>query len=103
MKHFYIIPNRSKDVNLEIANEIKREFESKSEEVSVVICDSAQYGKELHRCIPADTECILVLGGDGTLLQTAWDSPFGNQFRNAGVSGRGRTCRNSHRGRAVDC
>ena len=71
MKHFYIIPNRSKDVNLEIANEIKREFESKSEEVSVVICDSAQYGKELHRCIPADTECILVLGGDGTLLQTA--------------------------------
>lgn len=71
MKHFYIIPNRSKDVNLEIANEIKREFESKSEKVSVVICDSAQYGKELHRCIPADTECILVLGGDGTLLQTA--------------------------------
>lgn len=43
--------------------------------------------------IPEGTQCILVLGGDGTLLQAARDiclqknSNAGNQSRDAGVSG----------------
>lgn len=62
MEHFYIIANSHKDKNLEKTNFIK-EYLEKHHKRCTINEDS----------IPEDADCILVLGGDGTLLQAARD------------------------------
>lgn len=63
MNKFYIVTNRTKDPELETTN---------------YICEFLkEHGKEaVHNVdtVPEDTDCVLVLGGDGTLLQTARDT-----------------------------
>lgn len=73
MKHFLIVTNSHKDENLKLTKEIKAYieekggsctyFSSKGEEAK----DAAPEKDE----IPAETECVLVLGGDGTLIRAA--------------------------------
>lgn len=76
MDKFCVITNRDKDDNLKLTNEIVNyirrnnkecilleRFESQSKETSFT--DSKQ--------IPVDTECAIVLGGDGTIIQAAFD------------------------------
>ena len=66
MNHFYILANLQKDENLQVTEEIEAYLKEKGKTVitdtSESICGSR---------IPEDTECILVLGGDGTMLQAA--------------------------------
>lgn len=77
MNTFYVISNDQKDSDLETARFIRDYLESKgkncyiSEREAGIISGSYKYtdGKK----IPADVECVLVLGGDGTLLQAARD------------------------------
>ncbi len=59
MKRFHVITNRLKDKNFEVTNFIKTFLVERG-----LQCTCA---KE----IPDDTECMIVLGGDGTLLQAA--------------------------------
>ncbi|MCD2492624.1 NAD(+)/NADH kinase [Lacrimispora sp. NSJ-141] len=61
MNRFYIITNREKDPELTVTGKIKRFLESQGK-VCVLNADAP---------IPEDTDCVLVLGGDGTLLQAA--------------------------------
>lgn len=73
MKNFLIITNRYKDTELKLTKEIKKYieerggscvyFSSKGEEYK----DAAPEKDE----IPQNTECVLVLGGDGTLIRAA--------------------------------
>lgn len=65
MKHFYMITNENKDRELKTTKEIQALFVKKGAECIV--------GTECGE-IPYNTECILVLGGDGTLLQAARDT-----------------------------
>lgn len=65
MKQFHIITNESKDPSFETTNMI-REYLEKMGAVCTV-------KSEQPKPLP-DTECILVLGGDGTLLQAARDT-----------------------------
>jgi len=65
MKQFYIITNDKKDEGLQTTREIKEYLISKG--VSCVL-------RSEQSDVPKDTECILVLGGDGTLLQAARDT-----------------------------
>ncbi|MBQ8325656.1 MAG: NAD(+)/NADH kinase [Lachnospiraceae bacterium] len=58
MKSFYIVTNEEKDKNLIITNQVKSYLEKQGCKVNAT---------------PKDAECILVLGGDGTLLQAARD------------------------------
>ena len=77
MKNFYIVTNRTKDPEMETTNYIC-EFIKEYGATAVVMAqedvfkatgeESCEYNP-LH--IPENTDCILVLGGDGTLLQTA--------------------------------
>lgn len=81
MNKFYIIANREKDKDLETTRRIYdyllaqgkectvREYQGKSqtEEMCVGRYTDADW-------IPEGTECILVLGGDGTLIQAARDT-----------------------------
>lgn len=66
MDKFYILANAQKDENLKLTEEIETYLKEKGKQVKVdtseVVC---------ARNIPADTQCILVLGGDGTLIRAA--------------------------------
>ena len=73
MRKFMLITNRYKDRDLTLSNEIVSYIQQKG--VSAAICvsnveDDNQKDFALSE-IPADTECILVLGGDGTLIRAA--------------------------------
>lgn len=72
MNKFYVITNTSKDSTLNTTKRIKQYLESKGKE-----CVLAENGFSL----PKDTDCVLVLGGDGTLIRAArelhsYDVPF---------------------------
>lgn len=75
MKHFYIITNRHKDKNLEKTNYIREYLERHHKKCTVQVKEEV---RERHYTdsanIPSDVDCILVLGGDGTLLEAARDT-----------------------------
>ena len=77
MKKFYIITNKAKDADYSFTKEIERYLQKNG-----AVCLSSnqeQTGGDTDyrytdaRQIPTDTECIIVLGGDGTLIQAARD------------------------------
>ena len=75
MKHFFIITNPFKDRELETTTEVMEFLADKGCTYQVKI--AAEIQEESNRYtdaaeIPADTECILVLGGDGTRPGTRW-------------------------------
>lgn len=75
MEHFYIIANGHKDRNLEKTYYIKKYLESHNKNCRVQVQDCVQEQIYTDAAgIQADVECILVLGGDGTLLQAARDT-----------------------------
>ena len=76
MKHFFVISNESKDKDLQTAGRIKEYLEQKQCVCKVATDYGVDASKEFSTDIeeiPEETECIIVLGGDGTLLQAAND------------------------------
>ncbi len=74
MKHFFIITNALKDKNLEITRRIISYIEQKGG-TSAYAASVDEEGSHtiMPEQIPGDTECILVIGGDGTLIRAARD------------------------------
>ncbi len=76
MKNFYVISNKYKDPDKKYANYVARVLEELGAKCS---CQeyfeekSGQYRYTNPHLIPKDVDCIIVLGGDGTLLQAAVD------------------------------
>lgn len=76
MDKFYIITNNDKDKDFQITNEIVSYLKKNGKK-----CQAQQAERKLEgayhytnpELIPEGTQCILVLGGDGTLLQAARD------------------------------
>lgn len=76
MKHFLIYTNQHKDRELGTTEHIRSYLETKGQRVSVKIKSADWKDKTLEENeevggIPADVDCMLVLGGDGTVLQAA--------------------------------
>ena len=72
MKHFLIYTNFHKDLQGQVTKEIIRYLETKGQKVTLV---TKQTGTMMHaEDIPADAFCMLVLGGDGTMLRAARDT-----------------------------
>lgn len=73
MKHFLIYTNRNKDRNLEMTERIRSYLEDKGQKVSVRIKEADWKVRSCEEAeeITADVDCMLVLGGDGTVLQAA--------------------------------
>jgi NAD+ kinase len=76
MKKFYIITNRAKDPDLVICGQIRTYLEEHGAEC---ICGKSERTADGSRpatdadMIPGDTDCVIVLGGDGTLMRAADD------------------------------
>ena len=62
MKTFYVITNQTKDESMEMTYRVKSYIEGKGGACVLATDDSR---------IPKDTDCVLVLGGDGTLIRAA--------------------------------
>lgn len=76
MNRFYIITNRGKDVHNEVSNRIKEYLESHGKTCSLSVVSRSENGSYRYtdaKLIPEDIQCILVIGGDGTLIQAARD------------------------------
>ncbi|MEG0228340.1 MAG: NAD(+)/NADH kinase, partial [Lachnospiraceae bacterium] len=71
MENFYIITNDSKDQSGEITQEIKSYLEEKGR--SCVLEQKDGEGNVLVGTVPKDLDCVIVIGGDGTLIQAARD------------------------------
>ena len=71
MKNFFVITNLNKDKNLEVTQRIKSYLESKDVNCKIFSEDLSNEENRSKTVIPSDTECVLVLGGDGTMLQAA--------------------------------
>lgn len=71
MKHFLIYTNYHKDPDSEITNRIMRYLISKGHTCTRV---TGTDGTPLTAKLPQDAYCMLVLGGDGTMLQAARDN-----------------------------
>lgn len=73
MKHFLIIVNSFKDINLELTQNIISHIKEKGGSGTCFVST----GEEMEHAapdqseIPEETECVLVLGGDGTLIRAA--------------------------------
>ena len=76
MKHFFVITNGSKDKNFESAKKIKTYIEQKGCFCSIATDygqdDTKEYSTDIKE-IPENTQCAIILGGDGTMLQAAND------------------------------
>lgn len=68
MNNFLIIANKQKDINLEITEQIKHHITRMG-----AVCNVYdQYNRNVTFIdIPEGTQCILVIGGDGTILAAA--------------------------------
>lgn len=77
MKKYFIITNAKKDPDFKITNEIEDYLVERE-----CTCLRSIYMPKKEKCgyqytnpdlVPTDTECILVIGGDGTLIHAAKD------------------------------
>ncbi len=77
MNTFYVITNYQKDPEFQTAGMIREYLEGKGKKCYIQQCGkdqpTGQYRYTDAQKIPKDVECVLVLGGDGTLLQAARD------------------------------
>lgn len=75
MKHFYVITNGHKDRNLEKTNYIKEYLERHHKKCTIQVQEAGGERSYTDSAkIPWDVDCILVLGGDGTMLEAARDT-----------------------------
>ncbi len=76
MRHFYVIANYAKPHTLFCVQEIKEYLTAKGAECVIAgpaASDNGRYHYTDTGRIPGDTQCVIVLGGDGTLIQAAHD------------------------------
>lgn len=79
MDSFYVITNQEKDENLVTTHRVQEYLKKHGKRCQVrefqdPKAHQAHRGYTNAEMIPADTDCILVLGGDGTLIQAARDT-----------------------------
>lgn len=77
MQHFYVITNDIKDKGFTVTGQIENYLKEQGRRCTVRSAVRRAGGEDYHYTdasqIPEDVDCIIVLGGDGTLLQAARD------------------------------
>lgn len=75
MEHFYVITNPSKDTDLKVTHTI-RDYLTKRGKTCIIDAGSENRKGESYTDttkVGEEVDCVIVLGGDGTLLQAAAD------------------------------
>lgn len=94
MQHFFIITNEDKDVNLTLTRKIKAYLEERGVRCTLsrdlYELEGERQMPEIYHytnagIVPKDVDCVLVLGGDGTLIQSARDLRY-NEFPLLGIN-----------------
>jgi NAD+ kinase len=70
MQNFMLITNEHKDKDLSFSRQIVSYIKARGGRAGICVSGNEINNFELSE-IPSDTECILVLGGDGTLIRAA--------------------------------
>lgn len=76
MKHFLVYTNLHKDPDMETARYIS-DYLTKNDQKATILTDSGDWKESDTEAsgrlkeLPTDVDCLLVLGGDGTVLQAA--------------------------------
>lgn len=83
MDKFYIITNYLKDDDYEITMRIKECIESYGK--VCMLCEKDDYENLIEEKIPDDIDCALVVGGDGTFIQTSRQL-FGREIPMLGIN-----------------
>lgn len=77
MRHFYVITNDIKDKDFIVTGQIEDYLKGQGCRCTVSSAVRRDGGEDYHYTdssqIPEDVDCVIVLGGDGTLLQAARD------------------------------
>lgn len=80
MNKFCIVTNKSKDKNLEITGYIRGFLEERGKSVTFAEAAEKQaagtISREFMSDIPEDSDCCIILGGDGTMLEAARSLAF---------------------------
>ena len=73
MKHFLLITNSFKDEGLTLTKKLKLYIKEKGGSALIFVSNGEEANKAAPKEseIPEETECVLVLGGDGTLIRAA--------------------------------
>ncbi len=74
MKHFFIVTNALKDEGMRLTKNIISYIERKGGTASYTVSVDSRGSYTVQRAkIPEETECIIVVGGDGTFIRAARD------------------------------
>ncbi|MBQ0025875.1 MAG: NAD(+)/NADH kinase [Lachnospiraceae bacterium] len=75
MKNFFIFTNESKDPDMKITGEVVRVIDELGAKITGKACGQPQEDvaglRNSFAKVASDTDCVIVLGGDGTLLRVA--------------------------------
>lgn len=73
MKHFFIVTNAVKDKGFVITEKICAYIRERGASCDFLRMDGGEsgYAEALLKGLPEETECIIVVGGDGTLIRAA--------------------------------
>ncbi|MCD8301329.1 MAG: NAD(+)/NADH kinase [Clostridiales bacterium] len=77
MKRFFIITNGQRDEDLSVTHSLQDYISAKGGESSCYVSNKSEWGKRRLAALgkaEIDADCILVLGGDGTLVRAARDT-----------------------------
>ena len=91
MKHFLIYTNKHKDQKLATTKRIQNYLETKGCTVKLKVKESDwkeeadSVAEEEATDIPLDVDCMIVLGGDGTVLQAARETKIDSLLEMSGT------------------
>ncbi len=74
MDYFYLITNSEKDEKLAVTNQVVDYLKRAGKRCDIHVADQKKDDSyTFEKNVPEDVECVIVLGGDGTLIQAARD------------------------------
>lgn len=69
MNRFLIVTNDGKDTDYKVTNKIKQLLENAGK--SCFLCEKDADKRIIKNSIPEDVDCVIVIGGDGSLIEAA--------------------------------